>query len=121
MVRTKIWSADGGDKSTADHIEEKLIPHMPKICFGDGVDYESDDFKTGVDSDKLEDVNVMLGDLVDLDPRGGCQCVQTVGLVLSGQSSDTAGKHRDLETDSGTTEPRRFTPTQMQIGPTGRE
>ena len=80
-MRTNIWLAKEGDeKSTADYIEDTLTPHMPKIAFGDGIDYESEDFKSGIESDKLETVNEMLGDLIDLDPRGGCHCVQTVGL-----------------------------------------
>ena len=72
-TRTKIWKKTDQNtgKNSPNFIAEALLPHCPRIFFGDGLTYPSDDMKGGIDTGVLNDNAELLTDLAHLDPKGG--------------------------------------------------
>ena len=70
-ARAASWKAADPEK-TSDEIKGALSISWQNVIYKEGFDYESDDFKTGVNEDGLEQWAASLfSPLVSLDTRGG--------------------------------------------------
>ena len=70
VSRVRQWSADPPE-DTVQQISEKLETRFEKVVFTGGLKYPSDDFKTGIDTARLAELDEYLDGFLELDPRGG--------------------------------------------------
>ena len=70
VSRVRQWSADPPEDSVKQ-ISAKLETRFEKVVFTGGLKYPSDDFKTGIDTARLAELDEYLDGFLELDPRGG--------------------------------------------------